>query len=113
SLPGRLPGPISGTIAMRARAHLGRLLSPRWREPVSAGAVLVGIADGALRANVVAALERADFEVGEVHDAGRLLDLARRAPPDVIVIARDLARPDSLDVVRRLSAEVATRSIPV
>lgn len=75
--------------------------------------VLVGIADSDARARVVGQLERAGFDVVEVHDGGRVLDLTRRAPPDVVVLARDLVRPDALDVCRRLSSDLATRTIPV
>ena len=80
---------------------------------MSAGTVLVGIVDGAQRARVVSILERADFDVQEVHDGGRALDLARRAPPDVILVGRDLSRPDALEVTRRLGADTLTRTIPV
>ena len=75
--------------------------------------VLVGIADTATRARVVGQLERAGFDVVEVHDGGRVLDLTRRVPPDVVLVARDLIRPDALDVTRRLSTDLATRSIPI
>lgn len=80
---------------------------------MGAATVLVGVADTALRARVVGQLERAGFDVVEVHDGGRVLDLTRRAPPDVVVITRDLVRPDALDVARRLSTDLATRSIPI
>lgn len=75
--------------------------------------VLVGIADSDARARVVGQLERAGFDVVEVHDGGRVLDLTRRAPPDVVILARDLVRPDALDVCRRLSTDLATKTIPV
>ncbi|MFP5378965.1 MAG: response regulator, partial [Vicinamibacteria bacterium] len=80
---------------------------------MSLGTVLVGITDGARRARTVATLERAELDVVEVHDGGRVLDLARRFPPDVIVVHRDLTRPDALEVARRLTSDVATRSIPI
>lgn len=80
---------------------------------MSAPTVLVGIADTDARARVVGQLERAGFDVVEVHDGGRVLDLTRRSPPDVVIVARDLVRPDALDVSRRLSADLATRSIPI
>lgn len=75
--------------------------------------VLVGIADTDARARVVGQLERSGFDVVEVHDGGRVLDLTRRVPPDVVIVARDLVRPDALDVARRLSTDLATRSIPI
>ncbi|HVO31308.1 MAG TPA: PAS domain S-box protein [bacterium] len=82
-------------------------------DPLTSGTVLVGVVDGATRARVVGTVERAGFDVNEVHEGGRLLDLARRAPPDVIVISRDLVRPDALEVSRRLSSDPATRAIPI
>ncbi len=80
---------------------------------MSSGTILVGAVDGVSRARVVSILERADFDVQEVHDGGRVLDFARRAPPDVIVVSRDLSRPDALEVTRRLAADPLTRTVPV
>lgn len=77
------------------------------------GTILVGVVDASVRARIVGTLERAGFDVNEVHEGGRLLDLARRSPPDAILISRDLVRPDALDVTRRLSSDTATRSIPI
>lgn len=80
---------------------------------MSLGTVLVGIVDTTARTRIVSMLERADFDVLEVHDGGRVLDLARRSPPDLILVGRDLARPDALEVTRRLNGDAATRPIPI
>ena len=80
---------------------------------MSVGTILVGVVDPSVRARFVGILERAGFDVNEVHEGGRLLDLARRTPPDAIVVSRDLVRPDALDVTKRLSNDPATRAIPI
>lgn len=80
---------------------------------MTSGTILIGIVDTAARARVVGIVERAGFDVNEVHDGGRLLDLARRNPPDAIVVSRDLSRPDALEATKRLSSDPATRAIPI
>ncbi len=80
---------------------------------MSLGTVLVGIVDVVQRTGIVGALERAGFEAQEAHDGGRLLDLARRLPPDLILIGRDLIRPDALEATRRLASDAVTRSVPI
>jgi signal transduction histidine kinase/CheY-like chemotaxis protein len=94
-----------------ARAWLLRELRHRVLGPATRRRVLVIDDDEIVRYLVRQRL--AHFEIAEAGTGEDGLDLARRAPPDLIIL--DLAMPGlpGTDVLARLAADAATREIPV
>jgi two-component system, cell cycle response regulator DivK len=58
-------------------------------------------------------LERAGFEVVVAPDGEQGLEVARDAPPDLILMDLSLPVLDGWEATRRLKSSEATRSIPV
>jgi phosphate regulon transcriptional regulator PhoB len=58
-------------------------------------------------------VERAGYQARAVPDGRRALDLARREPPDLVILDLLLPGMDGLEVCRRLRAEPATRALPI
>ncbi|MCZ6698631.1 MAG: HD domain-containing protein [Planctomycetota bacterium] len=58
-------------------------------------------------------LEPGGFEILEAPDGQGALSKARAAPPDVIILDSELAKPDALECARRLKGDSATCRVPL
>ena len=80
--------------------------------PTPAPHMLVAADHAALRAQIVAVLAGAGWQVDEASDGRLALQLALEQPPDVLLLDLGLPGLDGLQVCQRLRAE-ADRHIPV
>jgi signal transduction histidine kinase/CheY-like chemotaxis protein len=101
---GYLIKPVEARELLQA---VGRLIGPPGAH------VLVVDDDPHVRPVLVRLLERHGFRVSNAADGLSALDLARRQPPDLLLLDIRMPGVDGYEVLRRLKADKALRKIPV
>lgn len=77
------------------------------------GLVLIADDEEDLASAVEALLKRAGFRTYKVHDGKAAIDAAIELQPDLVLLDYEMPELDGLQVIERLRAEPATRSLPI
>jgi len=80
---------------------------------VGAAAIVLAESDAETRAAIHAELEPAGHIVLDAGDGREVIDLTRRQPPDLILLAADLPNWGSWEVLEELAANIGTADIPI